>query len=778
MPDQRALLLTPLLPSDRGNGLAMRAGMLLEGLAEQFKVDVIALPDDSSSAFAEARAERVQMLAPAPPDPAADAAALLATEAARERAALRPLPLLCRGGPPRWAAQIAKQATGVDLVVVFRAYLAPLLDRLLDDPDRPALVIDVDEIDSETQRSLGQLEQADSFERLERHYLPLADHVTASSALDARALAERHGLAAATAIPNAIRMPAPITRAAPRTDLLFVGNLSYAPNAEGARWLCESVLPLLDGVTVTVAGSNPGGEIFELARAERVTVVADPADVTPLYATARVAVVPLLQGGGSRLKLIEALAHGLPVVSTSLGVRGQPWDAVGEPIGIGVADQPEAFAAACRRLLAEPGRAGELGARGRALVERTASVERVAPRVGRLGVEAVRRRAGATNRLSSHGRPADRPLLSAALIVRDEQAVLGDCLQSLDGLADEIVVVDTGSTDSTVAIAESNGALVLHQPWSGDFSAPRNVGLAHARGEWILYIDADERLAPLDRDDLQRTLASSPATALRVLLSPKTHATPYFEYRLWRSDPRIRFAGLMHEQVVDAIHAAAREDGRPIADWPGLRLEHVGYDGDQAHKHERNLPLLEAQLRHDPSNIYNWRHLAQVLEALGRPREARSARERALTLTMAEPSPSVDGGLAWAEMLRAEHERGADVTELLELGRERWPDHWLIRWIEAIIALDSGRLTEAEQGFQSLLAVDLAALPQQGIAYDSRIFGEWAHASLGLTHLRAGRNAAAVTAYAQAQRCAPDNPEYTVKRALAQARVDAACRVL
>jgi cytochrome c-type biogenesis protein CcmH/NrfG len=66
----------------------------------------------------------------------------------------------------------------------------------------------------------------------------------------------------------------------------------------------------------------------------------------------------------------------------------------------------------------------------------------------------------------------------------------------------------------------------------------------------------------------------------------------------------------------------------------------------------------------------------------------------------------------------------------------------------------------------------------QHLAYDGRSFGEWAHASLGLTHLRAGRNAAAVTAYAQAQRCAPDNPEYTVKRALAQARVDAACRVL
>ena len=141
-----------------------------------------------------------------------------------------------------------------------------------------------------------------------------------------------------------------------------------------------------------------------------------------------------------------------------------------------------------------------------------------------------------------------------------------------------------------MAIAESHGARVLHQPWGGDFSAPRNLGLDHARGEWILYIDADERVAPLDRAELEATLGSSPATALRVLLSPRVNATPYYEYRLWRNDPRVRFDGVMHEQVVDAIHAAAGEDGRPIADWPGLRLEHVGYEGDQTRKHERNLP--------------------------------------------------------------------------------------------------------------------------------------------------------------------------------------------
>ena len=91
------------------------------------------------------------------------------------------------------------------------------------------------------------------------------------------------------------------------------------------------------------------------------------------------------------------------------------------------------------------------------------------------------------------------PLLSAAMIVRNEERHLPGCLASLEGVVDEIVVVDTGSTDGTVAIATSHGARVFHHPWADDFSTPRNVSLDHARGRWVLLIDADERLQPVDR---------------------------------------------------------------------------------------------------------------------------------------------------------------------------------------------------------------------------------------------------------------------------------------
>ena len=158
-----------------------------------------------------------------------------------------------------------------------------------------------------------------------------------------------------------------------------------------------------------------------------------------------------------------------------------------------------------------------------------------------------------------------RPLLSAALIMRDESLLLPDCLSALEGVADEVVIVDTGSADDSVELARSFGARVLELPWRGSFSEPRNLGLEQVRGEWVLYVDADERVEPIPREQLVERLRSAPEVALRVLLRPFAHATPYFEYRLWRNDPRIRFRGVMHERVVDAIRmVSSRTAGRSV----------------------------------------------------------------------------------------------------------------------------------------------------------------------------------------------------------------------
>src|SRR5262245_1489579 len=94
-----------------------------------------------------------------------------------------------------------------------------------------------------------------------------------------------------------------------------------------------------------------------------------------------------------------------------------------------------------------------------------------------------------------HNNPAAASRISAAMIVRDEEAYLDDCLKSIVDEVDEIVIVDTGSRDRTCDIARRYGARLFDLPWTGDFAAARNHALDRASGDWILYIDADERLA-------------------------------------------------------------------------------------------------------------------------------------------------------------------------------------------------------------------------------------------------------------------------------------------
>ena len=126
-------------------------------------------------------------------------------------------------------------------------------------------------------------------------------------------------------------------------------------------------------------------------------------------------------------------------------------------------------------------------------------------------------------------------LLSAALIVRDEAAHLEACLASIDGLVDEVVVVDTGSTDGTAALARSLGATVDEIEWRHDFAAARNRSLDLAGGDWILYVDADERVRPGDHGGVRRWLAAAErCAAARVRFVPRVGWTPYREFRLWR----------------------------------------------------------------------------------------------------------------------------------------------------------------------------------------------------------------------------------------------------
>jgi tetratricopeptide (TPR) repeat protein len=360
------------------------------------------------------------------------------------------------------------------------------------------------------------------------------------------------------------------------------------------------------------------------------------------------------------------------------------------------------------------------------------------------------------------------PLLSAAMIVRDEASRLPECLQSIREVVDEIVIVDTGSTDETVSIARSFGARVLVHRWDGDFAAARNAGLEMATGRWILYIDADERLRPIEPELVRSTVMQATEVALRVRLKPFAGATPYWEYRLWRSHPRIRFEGVMHEKVTPSIGVLVAEERMTVGESP-LFIDHIGYDGDQTHKHERNLPLLRAQLSADPTSPYNWSHLGEVLAGLGELEPSEEAFERAVQV--AREHRESPGALAFVELIRMRLDRGHDVTELLDEALSRYPDNIALAWQKACDEIERGNHEQALRWLERFNVEFDTEMPiEDTVAYPADLFGLRVAKARGLCLFKLGRCEEAAASYRRAEQFAPEDQSLRLMRTLAERR--------
>lgn len=207
--------------------------------------------------------------------------------------------------------------------------------------------------------------------------------------------------------------------------------------------------------------------------------------------------------------------------------------------------------------------------------------------------------------------------ISLCMIVRDEADMLPGFLAAARGLWDELVVVDTGSTDGTVALLEQAGATVVHRAWDDDFAAARNASLDLAGGDWILMLDADERPLPELRDQVRALAGDATAGAatirMRILL-PHGHQRESDLLRLWRREPDVRFRHRIHEEVGTAVAAALQRSGRRLVNLTG-RCDHLGYARDVAAaraKQQRDRDLLEACVAADPDDWYSWYKLLEL----------------------------------------------------------------------------------------------------------------------------------------------------------------------
>lgn len=270
----------------------------------------------------------------------------------------------------------------------------------------------------------------------------------------------------------------------------------------------------------------------------------------------------------------------------------------------------------------------------------------------------------------------DKPLISLCVITKNEEKTLPGCLSSVKNLVDEMIVVDTGSTDQTTAIAESLGAKVFFCPWKNDFAYAKNQPLSHATGDWILFLDADEQISEKDYTYIKQLVKEKDIWGYSLIqrtylwnsnfVVAKPNPADYdlgAEYsacidlpviRLFRNDPRIRFQGRVHElvehslrhhhlphqassvvihhfgKVLDSKHVEEKKNiyldlgYKKVLDDPENAMAHfeLGIQLFELGKLEESIPRFQKGFQLAPDKDLSLLYIAKAYHALGRMEEA------------------------------------------------------------------------------------------------------------------------------------------------------------
>ncbi len=380
----------------------------------------------------------------------------------------------------------------------------------------------------------------------------------------------------------------------------------------------------------------------------------------------------------------------------------------------------------------------------------------------------------ANGRSSSRSDPSREPLVSACLIVRDEARFLADCLRSLAGVADDVVVVDTGSTDGTAEIARRAGARVAPFAWCDDFAAARNAALDLARGRWVLQIDADERLvgpggAAVDPEVLRGWLAAPPPgcghfAALGMHLESdlgggQVHRTTV--PRLFRRRLGWRYRNRIHETFFP------RGWREPWYLLPSVEIRHAGYAAEVERtraKGARNLRLCALAVAENPADFDMHYHYGFELARAGRETEAAAHLRRAWELA---PDWTVGSPLWWMIVVRAAEvlcHVGCAEEVLARLGPvlEAFPRAPYVSFLRGEALRNLRRPTEAFAAYRRGIE-----LPPAGLAWEPPNTRSACWNGIGLVCEAVGRPDQAVEAYRQSLALGPTPCATARLRALA-----------
>lgn len=351
--------------------------------------------------------------------------------------------------------------------------------------------------------------------------------------------------------------------------------------------------------------------------------------------------------------------------------------------------------------------------------------------------------------------------ISLCMIVRDEAVNLAACLQSVKDVADELIVVDTGSTDQTVTIAQSFGAQVHSFTWGNDFAVARNAALSYATGNWILVLDGDETLQPaiasaLREIDQGKAVAGVAAEHLLLvnLLRWELGAqqSPYtLVSRFFRNHPRLRFNRPYHETVDDSVVAIQRQEPHwQVATLDAVAIYHQGYRSDaiaQRQKFERAKAIMSGYLASHPTDSYLCNKLGALYGQEGDWEKALPLLHKGLSTPDTDPMTRYELhyhlGLAYRHVQQLDQ---AEQQYQIALHQPLLPKLKLGAQINlGSLYKHTGRLSEAITQFEQATRID----PNSAQAYFN----------LGVAHRAMGYLEPAIAAYQRAIELDPAYPE-------------------
>ncbi len=301
--------------------------------------------------------------------------------------------------------------------------------------------------------------------------------------------------------------------------------------------------------------------------------------------------------------------------------------------------------------------------------------------------------------------------ISVSMIVKNEEEMLPGCLESIKDIADEIIIVDTGSTDKTKEIALAYGAKVYDFEWIDDFSAARNHSLKKCSGDWILYLDADERLEESSKEELLRVIQAKDqniggyiciiqSAHSRLDGSSELHRGGY--PRLFKNYgyPSVHFKGRVHEQITPSIIALDK-----VFVMTDIKINHLGYNQPREvmeNKIKRNYKMLLAHIKEEPTYGYAWYQLGQTLAQMKIFNEAEESIRFALKCGDLSDSIYASATATLAQ-LTGSQKKFAEALYWAEESLKKAPEQLYSISLKAHALLYLNRLEEAEEYFKLLL---------------------------------------------------------------------------